>query len=183
MPDSILLPTAHETAGTPAVPRSYGYRSLFAAALLVSISVPALAARSTVLNVEEWNKSDGSQGITLSADQTPTGKVLFKIRNVSTDLKHEVLLVRTDLSPNDFPKTEDGLGVDEKKLRGLKELGEFEPGQSGAVTLSLKPGRYVVFCNQPGHFHAGMYRFLTVTTATASSAVPSVASAEQAAAR
>jgi uncharacterized cupredoxin-like copper-binding protein len=37
------------------------------------------------------------------------------------------------------------------------------PGSAGWVTLDLKPGRYEVLCNLPGHYAAGMYEELTVS--------------------
>ena len=54
-------------------------------------------------------------------------------------------------------------GGREERLRGIKELGDLEPGKSGALTMTLKPGHYVLFCNEPGHFKAGMYAELVVT--------------------
>ena len=37
------------------------------------------------------------------------------------------------------------------------------PGSSSWATLELKPGRYELVCNLPGHYSAGMYTVLTVT--------------------
>lgn len=37
------------------------------------------------------------------------------------------------------------------------------PSAAGWITLDLKPGRYELFCNLPGHYWAGMYTQLTVT--------------------
>lgn len=37
------------------------------------------------------------------------------------------------------------------------------PGASGWVSVTLKPGRYELVCNLPGHYAAGMYTQLTVT--------------------
>lgn len=36
------------------------------------------------------------------------------------------------------------------------------PRSSGWVTLTLRPGRYELVCNLPGHYGAGMYALLTV---------------------
>ncbi len=36
-------------------------------------------------------------------------------------------------------------------------------GSAGWVTLTLKPGRYELICNLPGHYAAGMYAELDVT--------------------
>ena len=38
----------------------------------------------------------------------------------------------------------------------------IEPGATGWVTLHLKPGRYELVCNLPGHYRAGMYAELDV---------------------
>jgi uncharacterized cupredoxin-like copper-binding protein len=40
---------------------------------------------------------------------------------------------------------------------------EMRPGQSGRVTLRLKPGKYELFCNVPGHYAAGQHTVFTVT--------------------
>lgn len=36
------------------------------------------------------------------------------------------------------------------------------PGQAGWVTLTLRPGRYELLCNEPGHYAAGMSTELDV---------------------
>ena len=51
----------------------------------------------------------------------------------------------------------DGVRVDEDKLKGMKELGDVHPGKSRSNTLTLKAGKYLLFCNEAGHFKAGMY--------------------------
>jgi uncharacterized cupredoxin-like copper-binding protein len=75
------------------------------------------------------------------------------------------MIWKTDLAFDKFPKDpENPAKVDEDKLEGMKELNsDLDPGKSGAMTMDLKPGRYVVFCNQPGHFDAGMHLVFTVT--------------------
>ena len=37
------------------------------------------------------------------------------------------------------------------------------PGHASWVTISVKPGRYELLCNLPGHYAAGMYAELDVT--------------------
>jgi len=37
------------------------------------------------------------------------------------------------------------------------------PADASWVTLALKPGRYELLCNLPGHYAAGMYAELDVT--------------------
>jgi uncharacterized cupredoxin-like copper-binding protein len=126
--------------------------------------VPVLpAAADATVKVEMWDKSDGSQGMDLSTDKVKAGKVTLEVTNVSkNEVEHEFLVARTDLAPDRLPMTQAGARVDESKLTDLKELGDLEPGKSGKLTLDLTPGKYLLFCNEEGHFTAGMYAYLTV---------------------
>lgn len=133
-----------------------------AAIYLVTIAAPTYASGLAVVNAELWDKQDGSQGITLTTNHVKTGRVQFRVKNVSTNEDHELLLVKTDLAPEDFPMDASGVRVDEDKFKSLKELGDVHPGKSRNTTLSLKAGKYVLFCNEQGHFKAGMYTAFTV---------------------
>src|SRR3954454_14432204 len=90
------------------------------------------------------------------------GKGTIWVKNTWYDEVHEFLIVPTRLAPEQFPMAKDGSRVDERKLKGIKELDDLKPGKGGALTLDLKPGHYVVFCNEPGHFQGGMHAELTV---------------------
>ena len=134
----------------------------FVAVLLSSFALPALAAGPQVVNADLWNKPDGSQGMTLSTDHVKPGKVTFKVKNVSTDEDHELLLVKTDLAPDAFPMEADGARVEEEKFKGLVELGDVHPGKKRSTTIKVTAGKYILFCNEAGHFKAGMYSAFTV---------------------
>jgi uncharacterized cupredoxin-like copper-binding protein len=71
---------------------------------------------------------------------------------------HELILLKTDADPSKLPKT--GKGVSVKKSVG--EIPAVAPGDSGVRTFALKPGNYVMVCNLPGHYDAGMYGSLIV---------------------
>jgi uncharacterized cupredoxin-like copper-binding protein len=128
--------------------------------LWLGLATAAMAASTQVVNAELWNKNDGSQGVTLSTDHVKSGKVEFKVKNVSSDEDHELLLVKAD-SIDKLPMDSSGERVDEDKLQGLKELGDVHPGKTRNTTVTLKPGNYVLFCNEAGHFKAGMYAKFT----------------------
>lgn len=53
--------------------------------------------------------------------------------------------------------------VEEKKLRNFGEVSDLRPGASGHLTLRMKAGNYVLFCNEPGYYKAGMVTVFTVT--------------------
>ena len=139
------------------------------AAMTACASVSAVLASDAPngkpVTVALWNKADGSQGMTLSTDHVKAGKVLFEVKNASNDMVHEFLILKTDLAIDQFPiDPQDPSKVDENKLNGVKELSsDLDPGKSGKLVMDLAPGRYVVFCNQPGHFAGGMHLVLTVT--------------------
>ena len=135
--------------------------ALLAGLLLSTVAIPALAAGQQVVNAELWNKADGSQGVTLSTDHVKPGVILFKVKNISTDEDHELLLAMAD-SPDALPMAADGARVEEDKLKGLKELGDVHPGKTRTTTVPLKAGKYVLFCNEAGHFKAGMLATFTV---------------------
>lgn len=144
---------------------STGRCGILAALLVLGlVSVPALpAAADETLTVNLWDKPDGSQGMDLSTANVKAGKVTFEVKNVSqNDEEHEFLVAKTDLPPDQLPTTQGGTRLDESKLPGLEELGDLEPGESGKLTMDLTPGKYLLFCNEEGHFAAGMYAYLTV---------------------
>jgi uncharacterized cupredoxin-like copper-binding protein len=142
-----------------------GRCSALAAVLALGlVAVPVLpAAADTAVKIDMWDKPDGSQGMDLSTAKVKAGKVTFNVTNVSkNEEEHEFLVARTDLAPGQLPMTQAGARVDESKLTDLKELGDLEPGVSRSLTLNLTPGKYLLFCNEEGHFTAGMYAYLTV---------------------
>jgi uncharacterized cupredoxin-like copper-binding protein len=76
---------------------------------------------------------------------------------------HELIIAPT--TTGSLPLRKDGLTVDEETLE-REEPGSLEPGAPGAVrdlTVTLKPGRYVFFCNMEGHYMAGMHAEVDVS--------------------
>ena len=81
------------------------------------------------------------------------GKVTFMARNVGRTF-HELMVER-------MPIRYDGPQMpNEKAAQGM--IDDMQPGQSGRVTMHLKPGKYMLFCNAPGHFAAGQHTVFTV---------------------
>ena len=102
-----------------------------------------------------------SMGIRLSRDTVPAGVVDFKVTNSSKELVHE-MLVFNYVEGKKFPYDDKNAKIDEDKAGSLGEVSETDPSKSGELKLSLKPGKYVVLCDIPGHFANGMWAFLTV---------------------
>ena len=95
-------------------------------------TISALAAPIPTESVELWNKPDGTQGMTLSAEQIKAGQTKITATNTSTNEDHELLIVKTDLDPMQFPRTSDQSKVDEGKLKGLRKLAISRQANQGA---------------------------------------------------
>ena len=59
-----------------------------------------------------------------------------------------------------LPYITDENRVDEEKAGHLGEVSELDPGQSGELGIDLVPGKYILYCNIPGHFVSGMWTVL-----------------------
>lgn len=123
----------------------------------------------------------GTVGVTLAegslkpdVKSVRAGRVTFDTRNTGR-VEHELLVVRTDRAPGDFPMGLEGPAV---KLAGDVVLGvphvhgsheakraatrHVAPGSSRRETISLTPGKYVLLCSLPGHYESGQRAALTV---------------------
>jgi uncharacterized cupredoxin-like copper-binding protein len=147
----------------------------------VAVASPSHAA-GTVVNVSLWDKgaetamsfdlgfpgagkdmSKATMGIALSMDTVPAGETTLEVLNSSKDTIHEMIITRLrDLSML-FPFNAVESRVAEDRMPDiLGKVSELEPGKTGALRLDLKPGKYLLFCNVPGHFTSGMWTIFTV---------------------
>ncbi|MDB5563188.1 MAG: hypothetical protein JWN11_2606 [Hyphomicrobiales bacterium] len=102
----------------------------------------------------------------LKIEATPqvvaAGAVTFKVKNISSSMIHEMIVAKL-LDSNGLPPYDKATGkVDEAAVASLGEVPELDPGMSGTLSLDLEPGTYVLFCNLPGHYMAGMWSSITV---------------------
>jgi len=90
------------------------------------------------------------------------GRFTLRVRNVGPD-RHELIVARVG-GGAPLPLRRDGLTVDEQRIQAAT-LGTLEPAQprtTRTLTVSLTPGRYVLFCNMYGHYSGGMHAVLVV---------------------
>ena len=104
-----------------------------------------------------------SMGITVNMDIVPAGDVTFKATNNSKGMIHEMVLAPVNDATMPLPYDTENEKVDEDAAGHIGEVAELEPGQSGALTVTLKPGTYILYCNIEGHYIMGMWTLLTVT--------------------
>jgi uncharacterized cupredoxin-like copper-binding protein len=94
--------------------------------------------------------------ITPSASDVPAGKVTFVATNAGKE-EHEMVVVRTAKPAGSLMK-----GKEASEAGAVDEIPEFDAGLTKRLSLDLKPGHYVLLCNVPGHYKAGMFTDFTV---------------------
>jgi len=155
----------------------------FGAVAIVAVASSAQAAAGTTVNVTLWDKGAmaematdhgmgkgtmmsgdrmaSNMGIELSAETVQAGDITFEVTNSSKDTVHE-MVVFPYKDGETFPYSESESKIDEDAAGHLGEVAELEPGKSGALRISLKPGKYALICNIAGHYLNGMWAILTV---------------------
>jgi uncharacterized cupredoxin-like copper-binding protein len=106
-------------------------------------------------------------GMSLRANVTSVnaGKVTFNVTNLSRSIVHEMIVVAVENANAPLPYDYNAGQIPEKQVKLLGETNEMEPNAEKTITLDLKPGTYLLICNVPGHYAAGMWTPLTVTQA------------------
>ncbi len=142
--------------------RKYIVATFTALVAVGALVVSSSAWAASTVNVDMWNDGSDMQ-LKLNKNTVPAGSVTFKGINTSVDdTEHEMLIVKVDSKIPNLPY-DDGEGrVPEDGIKSLGEIGETKPGEKGELTLDLKPGIYLLFCNKPGHFAFGMKKLFFV---------------------
>jgi uncharacterized cupredoxin-like copper-binding protein len=97
------------------------------------------------------------------------GEVTFTVANDGT-IEHEVLIMRSDLDSGDLPVDANGAAIERDLVTpmGAGHDGDYhglhlKAGRQEELSLDLPAGEYVLVCNLPGHYQAGMHANLTVS--------------------
>ena len=137
------------------------------ASILTSIAASPLAYADTTVNVTLQDATSGSDmtgmKMTATPDSVIAGRVTIHATNQSQGLVHEVIVARPLTNDAKLPYDDKTGRVIEKKIKDLGEVSDLPPGKSGSLTVRLTPGNYLLICNQPNHYQAGMWTKLTVT--------------------
>jgi len=98
--------------------------------------------------------------IKLDAPSAVAGKITFSVKNVGS-VAHSLVVLKTNLDETKIPASaQDPSKVDERGSVG--GLGQLQPSQSKDLTLELAVGKYVLVCNEPGHYLSGMHTSFSV---------------------
>lgn len=150
------------------------------AAMLIAGGASAARAAS-VVNVSLWDKgatttmaiglayampsvdtAKATMGIKVSPPEVKAGKVTFNVKNDSKDRVHEMIVIHLANPGRQLPYINAQNRVEEDKAGDKGEVSDLKPGASGTLMVNLKAGKYLLICNQPGHYAAGMWTEFTV---------------------
>lgn len=144
------------------MPRSRQFAALLGLTLAAGALTPGLAAAAQTVKIDLEENGDGAMIIATSADTVHAGQITFAVKNKSKNVEHEFLVARLNTAVDALPYNDSRGKLKESAMKDVTELGDLRAGDSGKLTLDLSPGKYLLFCNLPGHFKAGMYHVLTV---------------------
>ena len=105
----------------------------------------------------------GMMSIRVDQPTVKAGPVTFDVTNWSRSVLHEMLIVSADNPSAPLPYDYQQIRVPEEQVKVLGEVADLQPNSSQALDVTLTPGTYLLICNLPGHYAAGMASALNVT--------------------
>jgi uncharacterized cupredoxin-like copper-binding protein len=132
--------------------------------LLVSVALLAVGALAPATGTagpaaERVNVKLIDYQVRPSAGSAAAGRVTFSVHNAD-GVPHNLVVLRTNRPPRSLPVTGRHGRAREIGRRGATPYLHDE--QTVRLTLTLRPGRYLLICNVPGHYQRGMVAVLRV---------------------
>jgi uncharacterized cupredoxin-like copper-binding protein len=129
-----------------------------------SLIAQTVAEQVVTITLQDPSGDSSVSGMVMKTD-APTvkaGRLTLQALNQSKELVHEVLVVPAPRAGKELPYDAKKDMIIEKRVLSLGEISDLKPGARGKLTLNLTPGTYLLLCNQPGHYKAGMSASLVV---------------------
>lgn len=105
----------------------------------------------------------GMMFIRTDRDSVKAGKIQFDVVNLSLSEPHEMAVVKVSNIDAALPYDYNTWKVIEKQIKLLGETHSMKPKETKRLELTLEPGAYLLICNLPGHYAAGMVIPFNVT--------------------
>lgn len=137
--------------------------ALVASIAAVGVAVRANSQKGAVGGASSVGVVEKDFAIQAPVPSAKAGLIDFTVANAGP-AAHEFLVFRADQAPDQLPLGADGR-VDESNSAITKvfDSGDnINPGSSRTFHAALVPGTYVLVCNLPGHYKAGMHTRFTV---------------------
>jgi uncharacterized cupredoxin-like copper-binding protein len=120
---------------------------------------PASTATNATTGSTTVNASLGEYFIKLDKSSVPSGTVRFDISN-DGKIKHEFVVLKTNIAPGKLPLKNGE--ANEEIAESPGEVPGIASGKKKTLDVVMKPGKYVLLCNLPGHYKAGQYTGISV---------------------
>lgn len=127
-----------------------------------AVALPALPAAGPV------GSATGTVNVTMkefSLAATPastgSGQITFTVKNDGA-VVHELVVVRTEGDAAALPIKAGAMDEADPGVKVAGKIATIAAGASQSVTAGLPAGKYVLLCNVPGHYGAGMHSAFTV---------------------
>lgn len=114
-------------------------------------TTPAPAAGATPITVAL--AKGGEFTIAPDVPSAPAGKVTFTVTN-DGKMTHEMVVVPSPAGGGKALAKADGTA---DETGALGETKDVPSGGTKSFTVDLRPGKYILLCNLPGHFAGGMW--------------------------
>lgn len=98
----------------------------------------------------------GMMSIRVDQPTVKAGAVEFDVTNWSGSVLHEMLIVSVDNPNAPLPYDYTRARVPEDQVKVMGEVSDLKPSATKALNITLAPGSYLLICNVPGHYAAGM---------------------------
>jgi uncharacterized cupredoxin-like copper-binding protein len=134
----------------------------FALVVLVGSVVGCSAASSSAVE-SRIDVTLHDFGIKVSRHSVPAGLVVLHVTNDGPST-HEINVDLTRYQAGKIPLQRDGLTAAENApgLHRIDSIEQVNLHRTEDLTLDLKPGRYVLWCNLEGHYLGGMHQTFDV---------------------
>jgi uncharacterized cupredoxin-like copper-binding protein len=156
-----------------------------AAASVPLVIIGSSAGAGTTVTVSLWDDGPSSQDVLETAKpmglamadadmsmatmhvsaepaKIPPGEVTFMAKNASSEFVHEMVIARVRDPSQPLPYIDEDMVVDEDGAGFRGKVSELGPGQTAGITLVVKTGTYMIYCNVAGHYAMGMWTLVTV---------------------
>jgi uncharacterized cupredoxin-like copper-binding protein len=157
----------------------------FAAASVPLVIIGSSAGAGTTVTVSLWDDGPSSQDVLETAKpmglamaeadmsmatmhvsaepaKIPPGEVTFMAKNDSSEFVHEMVIARVRDPSQPLAYIDEDMEVDEDGAGFRGKVSELGPGQTAGITLVVKTGTYMIYCNIAGHYAMGMWTLVTV---------------------
>jgi uncharacterized cupredoxin-like copper-binding protein len=155
-PSATVAATVTPTASAPATATTAATAATAAPTSIPTAAPPPPPPTQTTVTV-------GLKEFSVTPDKAgaPAGAVTFHVQNNGV-VAHDFRLVKSELAPDALPVANGA--VDEGAIQVVTKSADIDAGTSVDVTATLGPGKYVLICNVPAHYIAGMRVAFAVTS-------------------